>query len=86
MIKTVLRGLRPMLIVDSVEAKILELGKRGNITPEEAWNIIRELPPENYKTFMYIMTMIVYTSRVEVNRMKVNALLLVFIMNFMRCG
>lgn len=75
-----------MLIVDSVEAKILELGKRGNIPSEEAWSIIRELPPENYKTFMYIMTMIVYTSRVEVNRMKVNALLLVFIMNFMRCG
>ena len=83
MIKTVLRQLRPMLINDPVEVKILELGKQTVIPPEQAWVIIRELPIDHYQTLMYILTTIWHISRVEANRMTVNALLRVFTPNFM---
>lgn len=83
MIKAVLRQLKPMIVTNEVGAKILELGKEKLLSAEEAWDILKGLPQEHYQTLMYILTMIQHISRVEVNLMSTNALIRVFMINFM---
>jgi len=78
-VKAFLRELNPTLVPASFYDKVVEIGKQGDSADKDkAWEIIKQIPDNNFITLMYILTMAYKFSFVENNRMKIFAFMVVF--------